>query len=116
MLRCAGIKPNGQRCTVEVGEKQTHCWAHDPRYAEQRRRRASKGGKAKANAEVRELHALLASLTDRVIGGDLSTAAGAVANQLITTRIKLLEYERRLKETEEFEERLRALEVVRRAG
>ena len=45
-----------------------------------------------------------------MIDGELETPRGAVANQLIGTRIRLLEFERRLKETEEFEERLEALE------
>jgi len=57
------------------------------------------------------LHALLESLTRRIIDGDIETSRGAVANQLITTRIKLFEYERRLKETEELEKRLEELEA-----
>jgi len=86
------------------------CWAHDPANAEQRRKRSSRGGRSKASKAVKELHELLEDLTQRVIDGELETARGAVANQLITTRIKLFEYERRLKEQEEFEERLEALE------
>jgi hypothetical protein len=116
MPRCAGIKRNGQRCTTIVEPPQTHCWWHDPANLEARRRAASKGGKAKAAPAVKELHHLLESLTDRVIRGDLDTAVGAVANQLINTRIRLLEYERRSKETEELEELLEALERARRGG
>jgi hypothetical protein len=112
MPRCAGIKRNGQRCTATVEPPQIHCWWHDPKNAEERRRAASKGGKAKANPVVKELHQLLESLTDQVIKGELSTAVGAVANQLINTRIRLLEYERRVKEMEDLEERLEALEQV----
>jgi predicted DNA-binding protein YlxM (UPF0122 family) len=55
------------------------------------------------------LHTLLEYLTQRVIDGELETSRGAVANQLITTRIKLFEFERRLKETEELERRVEEL-------
>jgi hypothetical protein len=115
MARCAGNKRSGEQCTATVEPPQVYCWWHDPANAEKRRRAASKGGKAKASAVVKELHELLEGLTERVIEGDLPTSAGAVANQLITTRIKLLEHERRSKDTEEFEERLAALERARRA-
>ena len=110
MVRCAGIKSNGERCTIVVNDKQNHCWAHDPRNAEQRRRRAAKGGRAKASKVAKGLHELLEDLTRRVIEGELETSRGAVANQLIGTRIRLLEYERRLKELEQFEERIATLE------
>jgi hypothetical protein len=110
MPQCAGIKRNGQRCTTTVEPPQTYCWWHDPKNAEERRRAASKGGKAKAAPVVNELHQLLESLTDRVIRAELPTAVGAVANQLINTRIRLLEYERRLREMEDLEERLEVLE------
>ena len=115
MPRCAGTKRNGERCTATVEPPQTLCWWHDPANAEKRRRAASRGGRAKANPVARELHELLEGLIDRVMDGTIETGRGAVANQLITTRIKLLEYERRAKETEEFEERLAALERARRA-
>jgi len=59
---------------------------------------------------------MLKSLTDQVISGDLETARGAVANQLITTQIKLLEYERRAKDLDELVERLERLEHGRIAG
>ena len=110
MDRCAGFKRDGSPCTVTVEPPQTHCWWHDPKNAEERRRAAARGGKAKANPVVKELHQLLENLTDQVIKGELSTAAGAVANQLINTRIRLLEYDRRLREAEDLEERLEVLE------
>ncbi len=51
-----------------------------------------------------------------MIEGKLETSRGAVANQLIGTRIRLFEYERRLKELEEFEERIEALEQAQHQG
>src|SRR5215211_2635845 len=76
-----------------------------------RRTRVSKASKA-----TKHLHDLLEDLTRRVIDGELETSRGAVANQLIGTRIRLLEYERRLKELEEFEARIEALELAQQDG
>jgi hypothetical protein len=65
--------------------------------------------------------ALLEELTHRVLGEDgakpLETGPAAVANQLINTRLRAIELERRLREADEFEERLDELEErVRRSG
>lgn len=45
-----------------------------------------------------------------MIDGELETSRGAVANQLIGTRIRLLEYERRIREEEELLARIEQLE------
>jgi hypothetical protein len=71
---------------------------------------ASRAGRGRANRAIKDLHELLKNLTDQVISGELETSRGAVANQLISTRIRLLEHERRIKELEELEERLVELE------
>ena len=109
MAQCSAFKRNGERCTLPAHGKQGLCWAHDPQNAQKRRSRASRGGKGKASKVSKELHTLLEDLTRQVIEGELETSRGAVANQLITTRIKLFEFERRLKETEELEARLEEL-------
>ena len=116
MNRCRGTKPNGEQCTLTVQPPYAYCWHHAPERAEQRRRAASKGGSGRVSSEVRGLREMLKSLTDQVISGDLETARGAVANQLITTQIKLLEYERRAKDLDELVERLERLEHGRIAG
>ena len=108
--KCRGAKRDGSRCTVAVNPPQVYCWWHAPENSVKRQKAAARGGKARASKVVKELHALLEDLARRVIDGELETSRGAVANQLIGTRIRLLEYERRLKETEELEERLEALE------
>jgi len=66
--------------------------------------------------DVKDLRLQLQQLTERVVSGDLETARGAVANQLITTQIKLLEYERKVKELDELEARLEQLEQTREGG
>ncbi len=116
MNRCRGIKPTGERCTLTVEPPDAYCWHHHPERAEQRRRAASRGGSGRVSSEVRVLRERLKALTDRVIDGELETARGAVANQLITTQIKLLEYERRSKDLDDLLERLERLENGRIAG
>src|SRR5829696_5078781 len=112
MALCRATKANGEPCTLPVNGQQGLCWAHDPKNAEKRRRGASRGGKAKANREIPSIKALLEDLTERVLACELPTAAAAVANQLINTRLRAIELERKIKEAEELEARLEALEGV----
>ena len=112
MALCTGTKRNGEGCTATVEPPLRYCWWHDPANAEKRHRAASKGGRGKTSKVTKGLHELLEDLANRVIEGKLETSRGAVANQLIGTRIRLLEYERRLKEQEELEGRLEELEAI----
>src|SRR5215203_746971 len=103
MARCAAIKPNGERCRLDAQEKHDMCWAHAPENHEKRRKRASRGGRAKANRELPELKTLLSDLTDKVLAGNLETGRAAVANQLINTRLRAIEVERKIREAEKIE-------------
>jgi hypothetical protein len=82
----------------------------DPKNAERRRKGASRGGKAKANRELPAIKTLLENLTDRVLSGDLPTGPAAMANQLINTRLRAIEQERKNRETQELAERVEELE------
>jgi len=110
VARCKATKRNGEPCTLPAQGEQGLCWAHDPANAEKRRRGASRGGRAKASRELPTIKALLEDLTDRVLSGDLAPGTAAVANQLINTRLRTIEQERRNRETEELEGRIEALE------
>ena len=111
MQRCSGIKPDGTQCTLTVEPPETHCWHHTPKRAEQRRRAASRGGRGKASKELPTVKALLEDLTDRVLNGELPTGVAAVANQLINTRLRAIETERKVRELEDVLARLDALEA-----
>ena len=113
MRRCAGSKRDGSPCAVTVEPPETHCWWHNPSYSEERKRAASKGGKAKANPLMRELHGLLADLTERVVAGTLPAYRGAVAAQLVNTRLRAVEVERKIAEQEDLLARLEELERIR---
>lgn len=110
MRRCAGLKRDGTQCTVSVDPPQTYCWWHEPANSERRKRAAAKGGKAKASKVTKDLNEALDDLMNRVVDGSLAPYRGSVAAQLVNTRIRLLEYERKLKEAEEFEAWLQELE------
>jgi hypothetical protein len=109
-VQCTAVKRNTERCTLPANGPQGLCWAHDPANAEKRRRGASRGGKAKANRELPSIKARLEDLTEQVLSGELPTGPAAVANQLINTRLRAIELERKIKETDELEARLEALE------
>jgi len=73
---------------------------------------ASRAARSKSNRELSSIKTLLEDLTERVLLGELPTGHAAVANQLVNTRLRAIEQERKIKETEELEERLEALEGV----
>jgi hypothetical protein len=108
--QCTAVKRNGEPCTLPANGQQGLCWAHDPKNAERRRKGASRGGKAKANRELPSIKALLENLTDQVLTGELPTGPVAVANQLINTRLRAIATERKIKEIEDLEARIEALE------
>ena len=112
MATCRATKANGEPCTLSATGPQGLCWAHDPANREKRKRMASSAAKSKPNRELSSLKALLEDLTERVLSGDLETGRAAVANQLVNTRLRAIEQERKIRETEELEERLEALEGV----
>ncbi len=107
---CAGTKRDGSRCTASVEPPQRYCWWHDPDNAEERRRAASKAGKSRPSRELPAIKTQLQDLTEQVLAGGLETGRTAVANQLINTRLRAIEQERKNKETEDLEARIEALE------
>jgi len=118
MARCPAIKANGERCKGDAIPGADWCYSHDPDRAEERRRTASRGGKSggggRSSGELAEIKALLSELTSRVLGGEgveaLETGRAAVANQLVNTRLRAVELERRIRESDELEARIEELE------
>ena len=116
MARCGFIKGSGERCKGSATGPHGLCWAHAPENAERRRRMASRAAKSKPNRELRDVKALCEDLTSRVLAGELLPGPAAVANQLINTRLRAIEQERKNRETEDLETRIEALERVREKG
>jgi hypothetical protein len=86
------------------------CWAHDPKNADKRRRGQSRGGKGKPTQEIRALKSELGDLAAGVLAGTVDRGNAAVVNQILNTRARLIELERKVRETEELETRIEALE------
>jgi hypothetical protein len=113
MAVCRAIKANGEPCTLPANGPQGFCWAHDPANREKKRRRmASRAARSKPSRELTALKAQLQDLTKRVLASDLETRRAAVANQLLNTRLRAIELERKIKETAELATRLEALDFV----
>jgi hypothetical protein len=112
MPECAGITRSGQRCTMVVGPLQTHCYQHDPDRAKERQRNASKGGQSKGSGEIVDLKRQLRKLAADVLSGKVGRGEAIAVNQIINTRARLIEIERKIKEQDDHEERLEAVESV----
>jgi hypothetical protein len=112
MGQCTATKRNGEPCTLPAVGQQSLCWAHDPKNAERRRKGQSRGGRGKASTEVRDLKGQLQDLATGVLEGRLDRGNAVVVNQILNTRARLIELERRIREQEEIEERLEQLESV----
>ena len=108
--KCPAITGKGQPCKGLVRPGNNYCPAHDPGRQEARQRAASKAGRSKPRTEIQGLREQLDTLYGGVLEGLVGPKVGAVCVQVTTARIRLLETERRIKETEKFEERLAALE------
>jgi hypothetical protein len=110
--QCAGIKRDGGRCTAIVRPSQTHCYQHDPARAQERRRNASRAGRTRGGGEISDLKAQLRKLAADVLSGDVNRGDAIAVNQILNTRARLIELERKIREQEELEGRLEALERV----
>ncbi len=114
---CRATKANGEPCTLPAnGPQGLLCWAHNPANREKRRRMASKAARSKPSRELVGVKAQLQDLTQDVLAGELETGRAAVANQLINTRLRAIELERKIRELGELEDRIAALEQPKGGG
>jgi hypothetical protein len=112
MRKCGAIKANGERCGRIVGASQVYCYAHDPSNADKRKRDAAKAGRSTPNVELKEIKASIKDLTERVLSGEVETGPATIVNQLMNTHLRIIELERRWKETGGLDGRMEALEDV----
>ncbi len=116
MARCAGTKPDGRQCTAIVNPQQTYCYWHDPARAGERQRNASRGGKAKSSREIADLKKQLEDLVDDVLAGRMERGDAVVVNQILNTRARLIELERKVREQDEVLARIEQLEQNQQQG
>jgi len=89
MSACSATKRNGEPCTLPATGKHGLCWAHDPATAEQRRRRASRGGKGKAAKRVTVLWDEVRDVIGGVEAGTLEPPQGNTMLRGYSTLIAL---------------------------
>jgi len=111
MPRCPAIKRDGGQCTTIVRPAQTYCYQHDPERAEERKRKASRAGRS-GSREIKDLKRRISEVIDTVLVGSQDRGRAAVAIQGFNALRSILELERKIREAEELESRLEALEEV----
>jgi hypothetical protein len=95
MRQCTAITAKGERCTLPAnGQQEGLCWTHDPANASRRRHTASRGGKAKAAKEVRDLKAEIRDVITNVKAGDLDRNDAAVMIQAYRALLEYIKLER----------------------
>ena len=112
MAQCQGIKRDGGRCTLSVPAGVQWCFNHDPARSGERKRNASRAGRTRGAGEISDLKKQLKDLAADVLSGEVARSDAAVVNQILNTRARLVELERKIREQEQLEERLEALESV----
>jgi seryl-tRNA synthetase len=109
MIRCRGVKSNGEHCTLTVEPPDSYCWHHAPERAEARRSAASKAGSSRPITEIRDLKAEIRALIDEVKSGDLDRNNAAVMIQGFRVLKDLVELDRRVRETDELQSQIEEL-------
>src|SRR5215217_5623590 len=74
MALCAGTTRAGKPCTVSVPDGERYCYNHDPSYAEERKRsatRAARVGNSKVGAELKGVRLMVRDLVETTVSGEL---------------------------------------------
>ncbi len=112
-MRCDGITSGGDRCKLEATHG-SYCWSHAPETADERRRRARRGGKTggrgRPGADLTDLKRDVRKVIDGVLAGTISQGPGAVALQGYNTLLRAAKVELEVREQTELIERIEALE------
>ena len=116
MPRCPATKRDGGQCTTIVKPPQTHCYQHDPERAHERRRNASRAGKSTGGRDVKDLKRRISEVIDAVLEGSQDRGRVAVAIQGFNALRGVLELERKIREVDELEARIEALEDEQEKG
>jgi hypothetical protein len=123
MAKCTFTKRNGDECRgVAVGPL-GGCYQHDPSYELDRKRDAQRngkrGGRGRPNPGTADLHRLQSrfeDLAEQVLAGTVDRADAAVAAQCLNGARSCIAASAKLREIEDFEKRLNALEKRRGMG
>jgi hypothetical protein len=110
---CTATTQYGRPCQNLAQPDNEVCWSHNPANAEARARNARAGGVAvhsPTTLEIQELKHELKSLIREVKEGKVAPGVATVVTQLANVLLRGIEQERKVRETEELEERIAHLE------
>jgi hypothetical protein len=113
-MRCAAITRAGERCKLDATSG-SYCWSHAPENAQERKRRAARGGKAArsrsaSGEELRQVKQGVRTVVAAVLRGRLDKGRGAVALQGYNTLLRAVEVGQR----DELEDLAREVEELKR--
>src|SRR5918999_1269080 len=108
-MRCAAITRAGERCKLDATSG-SYCWSHAPENAEERKRRAQRGGKARGGGELDEIKREIKDLIADVLKGEVERSTGAVVLQGYNTLLRAVEVGRR----DDLEDLAREVEELKR--
>jgi hypothetical protein len=111
LTSCIAIKPNGELCQGVATRGSDWCPAHDPARKEARRRSASKAARSKKpDREVADVKDQVLALISDVREGKMDRADAIAIGQLCNVFLRAVSVGLKVKEAEEFAQRLAALE------
>jgi hypothetical protein len=120
MALCSGERADGRPCKAQAIADSQWCFNHHPEYELARRRRASKGGKLggrgrtqPGSLDLARLQRQFESLASRVLSGEVDRGDAAVVAQLLNGARACVATSAKVRELEEVESRLGALEKQR---
>jgi hypothetical protein len=96
---CAGTKRDGNPCAADPTPGSRYCWHHDPYFAEERRRNASRAasiGNSKIGAEIRGVRLMVRDLVETTVSNQLDVRV----KKRLTDVVGLLQVYSRLAELE----------------
>jgi len=89
MALCRATKRDGSPCKEPASGPDGYCWApHDPAHAGQRRRQASKAGRAKPNKELAKVKERLRELAEQVLAGEVAEDPAGVAARIYSVYLR----------------------------
>ncbi len=116
MRRCEAITKGGTRCQAKAMHSYEHCYLHRPDLADERKRNASRGGKAAGRGrsggdEVDQAKRWVKGLISKMLRGEVDRDVAATAFMGINTLARLVDLERRIVEQDEIIPRIEQLEA-----
>lgn len=94
---CQAITPGGGRCKKPALDQQPFCWSHSKASAEDRKRIATAGGKARRSPdELEKIKAQVRGVAVGVLSGEIDRGTAGTLSALYNVLLRSIELQRRL--------------------